>query len=107
MTSPKSSDNFFSTFCPANSSGQAYCTFECQPYVLSPDLSHNVPLPPKVFVAQGEKVVDHKGLLQKEFMTNFFNNKTYIRPNLTNVRKDLIAVSDSIEVDIVVIGREK
>jgi hypothetical protein len=50
------------------------------PYVFSPDLCHDVPLSTKVFVAQGEEVVDHKGL---------------------------IAVSNSIEVDIVVIGGEK
>ena len=54
--------------------------FECEPYILSPDLGHDVPFPAKVFVAQGEEVVDNKGL---------------------------VAVSDSIEVDIVVIGREK
>ena len=48
--------------------------------MLSPDLRHDVALSTKVLIAQGEKVVDNKGL---------------------------VAVSDSIEVDIVVIGREK
>ena len=60
---------------------QATCASDITgPYILSPDLGHDVPFPAKVFVAQGEEVVDNKGL---------------------------VAVSDSIEVDIVVIGREK
>ena len=47
--------------------------FRCRPYVLSPDLSHDVPFPTKVFVAQGEEVVDHKGLCRKEFDEKLLN----------------------------------
>ena len=42
---------------------QATCASDkTGPYILSPDLGHDVPFPAKVFVAQGEEVVDNKGL---------------------------------------------
>ena len=53
------------TCVPTNFPDNAYSIYECQPDVLSPDLSHDVPLPTKVFIAQGEEVVDHKGLRRK------------------------------------------
>ena len=56
---------FMITCVPTNSPDNAYSISECQPDVLSPDLSHDVPLPTKVFIAQGEEVVDHKGLRRK------------------------------------------
>jgi len=62
-------------------SSQAACTRNITgPYMLSPDLCHDVALSTKVLIAQGEKVVDDKGL---------------------------ITVPDGVKVNIVVVGREE
>ena len=76
--------------------------------MLSPDLRHDVALSTKVLIAQGEKVVDDKGLWGHAWTAVPKEQDQEQKPEHYFIKKwNLITVPDGVKVNIVVVGREE